>query len=371
MKILKLFFVTFFTLLIINAGVSAEPIKGANTIGVVVMHGKGGTTKWVDSFASSLESEDIQVLTPDMPWHEDRIYDKSFEASMLEIQDYVNKLKAKGATKIFLAGHSMGAVASAGYAAQIGGIQGIILLAPGHFTNMNKFKRKFVGDLEKASSMIDSGKGNETSEFGDLNMGSRSTRDVTASIYKSWFSPVGPAEFVTNMKSLKNGISVLYVAGSEDRIPKTKDREYAFDKAPANDKNQFTIIDSGHLDVPDGSSDVVKQWLSSHFAAGPAVLKADKLKKLIIGHTAFSVHLEKGFEFQVYFDADGKTAYRTHRGDIVQTTYSFNGNQHCIYWKDKNRCATLLDNADGTFTRVTPNGKHAIKWTKVVPGKQL
>lgn len=371
MKISKLFFVTFFTLLIINVGVRAESFKGANKIGIVLMQGKGGSTKWVDSLASSLESDDIQVVTPDMPWHRDRIYEKSFDASMLEIQGYVNELKAKGATKIFVAGHSLGAVASAGYGAQIGGIQGIILLAPGHFTNVNKFKRRFVEDLEKANKMIAAGEGSKVSEFADINNGSRMTRDVTADIYKSWFSPTGPAEFVTNMSNQKKGISILYIAGSEDRLPRTKDREYAFDKAPANDNNQFTIIDSGHLDVPDGSSDVVKQWLSSHFASGPAVLNADKLKELIIGHTAFSVHLEKGFEFQVYFDADGKTAYRTHRGDIVQTTYSFNGNQHCIYWKDKNRCASLLDNADGTFTRVTPNGKHAIKWTKVVPGKQL
>ena len=54
-----------------------------------------------------------------------------------------------------------------------GGIQGIILLAPGHFTNVKKFKERFVGDLEKADSMIASGSGNEKSEFGDINMEKR------------------------------------------------------------------------------------------------------------------------------------------------------------------------------------------------------
>lgn len=261
MKIFRIIFISLIGSLLLSGWVAAESIKNAKTIGVVLMQGKGGTTKWVDSLASSLESEDIQVITPDMPWHRDRIYDKSFEGAMLEIQEHVNTLKSKGATRIYIAGHSLGAVAAAGYGARVGNIQGIILLAPGHFTNMRKFKRKFVDDLEKADEMIKAGKGNETAEFGDINMGQRMPRDVKAKIYKSMFSPTGPAEFVTNMKNLQKGISILYVAGSEDRIPKTKDREYAFDKAPANEKNQFTMIDSGHLDVPDLAGDTVIEWL--------------------------------------------------------------------------------------------------------------
>lgn len=262
MKILKFFIIVFISMFTMTGWVSAESIKDANKIGIVLMQGKGGTTKWVDSLSSSLDSTGVQVMTPDMPWHRDRIYDKSFENSMLEIKGYVEELKEKGATKIFVAGHSLGAVAAAGYAAQIGNIQGIILLAPGHFTNVRKFKNRFVDDLEKANEMISAGKANEASEFGDINNGSRVTRDVKASTYKSWFSPKGPAEFVKNMENLKPGISVLYVAGSEDRLPRTKDREYAFDGAPLNEKNQFTTIDSGHLDVPELSADVVIAWLA-------------------------------------------------------------------------------------------------------------
>lgn len=261
MKTLRLFFISLIAVFAVSGWAMAELINDANKIGIVMMQGKGGTTKWVKSLASSLSYAGVQVVTPDMPWHRDRIYDKSFADSMLEIQGHVNKLKSKGATKIFVAGHSLGAAAAAGYAANIGDIQGIILLAPGHFTNVKKFKRRFVDDLEKADTMIAAGKGDEKSEFGDINKGSRYERDVTANIYKSWFSPTGPAEFVNNMKNLKKGISILYIAGSEDRIPKTKDREYAFDLAPANEKNQFTIIDSGHLDVPAGSSEVVIAWL--------------------------------------------------------------------------------------------------------------
>jgi len=100
-------------------------------------------------------------------------------------------------------------------------------------------------------------------------------------------------------------------------------------------------------------------------------LSVDKVKSLIIGNTIYANHLKKEFEFKVYFDVDGVTAYRKQDGDAVKTTYKFEGNKHCIYWKDKDRCANILDNGDGTYNRVNPNGKSFVKWNKVVKGKDL
>ena len=104
--------------------------------------------------------------------------------------------------------------------------------------------------------------------------------------------------------------------------------------------------------------------------AGEA-LSVDKVKSLIIGNTVYASHLKKDFEFKVYFDVDGVTAYRNQDGDTVKTTYKFEGNRHCLYWKDKDRCANILDNGDGTYNRLNPNGKSFVKWNKVVKGKEL
>jgi hypothetical protein len=140
-------------------------------------------------------------------------------------------------------------------------VNGICLLAPGHFTAWPGFHRRFVDDLEKAQSMINEGKGNEKSTFSDGNSGKQDTRVVKASVYQSWFSDTGPAEFVTNMRSMKGGIPVLYIAGSKDRIPQTKNREYAFDVVPTNPNSKFVIIESNHLDVPRKADEVVIEWL--------------------------------------------------------------------------------------------------------------
>lgn len=238
-----------------------KPIEGGNTLGVVLLHGKGGDTRWVNPLASNLRSAGVQVAVPDMPWHRNRIYDKSFDDSLAEISGYVGRLKANGAQKVFVAGHSLGAIAAAGYGARVGGIQGIILLAPGHFVGFHGFSRHFSGDLDKADAMIRSGKGNDRGNFGDINAGQRDTRYVSANIYRSWFSPRGPADFVENMSKLQEGVSVLYVAGSRDRIPQTQNSAYAFEGAPKNSSSRFVMVDADHLDVPARSGEVVVEWL--------------------------------------------------------------------------------------------------------------
>jgi len=98
-------------------------------------------------------------------------------------------------------------------------------------------------------------------------------------------------------------------------------------------------------------------------------LDADAVKALVTGKTIHAMHLKKDFEFKVYFDPDGKTAYRSQHGETTKTTYEFRDNKHCIFWKEKNRCANILDNGDGTYTRVNKKGKKKVKWTKFEDGK--
>ena len=114
-----------------SQAVKADPISG-DKIGVVLLHGKGGGAKWVYDLGNDLESAGALVETPEMPWSKDRIYDKGYEESMSEIDTYVARLKADGAKRIFIAGHSLGGNAALGYAARHKGLSGVILLAYGH-----------------------------------------------------------------------------------------------------------------------------------------------------------------------------------------------------------------------------------------------
>jgi len=254
---LSVIFMVFFA----GWGSDVRPLPNGKEIGIVLMHGKDGNTRYVDDLAGRLSSADIHVLTPDMPWHKKRIYDKTFEDSMKEINQYVEKLRAQGVKKVFVAGHSLGAVAAAGYGATFGDIDGIILLAPGHFTGFKGFRERFSNEVARAKAMIKEGKGDQAGRFGDINMGSTSDRYVSAEIYYSWFAPGGPADFASNMARLKNGMAVLYIAGEKDSTPGSRDKGYAFDKAPRNDKSLFFTVPSDHLSVPGDSDRIVLDWL--------------------------------------------------------------------------------------------------------------
>ena len=100
-------------------------------------------------------------------------------------------------------------------------------------------------------------------------------------------------------------------------------------------------------------------------------LSADQVKAIIAGKTVHAEHLKKGFDFKVYFDADGETAIRQQQGETTTTTYSFQGKKHCIKWRGRNRCAFIQDNGDGTYSRINRKGKAKVKWVKIVEGKDL
>ena len=113
-------------------------------------------------------------------------------------------------------------------------------------------------------------------------------------------------------------------------------------------------------------------FLISSQAHAENYLDNNKIKELVTGKTIYSKHLKKDFDFSAYFDADGKTAIRKKRnGDIVKTSYSIEGNKHCMQWKGKNRCARIIDNGDGTYTRVNKKGKKIIKWLKFEAGNKV
>src|SRR4051794_919699 len=87
-------------------------------IGVVVMHGKGGSpTRFVSELASALQDQGVLVANLDMPWSGSRNYDVDTAAAEKQVQEALDGMRAKGATKLFVAGHSQGGI----FALHVGG----------------------------------------------------------------------------------------------------------------------------------------------------------------------------------------------------------------------------------------------------------
>ncbi|MBT3305728.1 MAG: hypothetical protein HN377_04525 [Alphaproteobacteria bacterium] len=230
---------------------SGFPAEAEEKIGVVLMHGKRGTAMErspVGKLAYQLEIAGFLVATPDMPWHRNRWLTKDYEQSMEEIDSVVADLKSRGATKIVVGGHSIGANAALGYGARRDGLNGI-----------DDYQLMLDNDYQRAQEMVEAGKGEETADFKDINQKEASDWNLKARVYLSWFDPQGPASMKKNSTALRPGTPLMWVDGVKDFSAKGK--YYAFESAPAHPKNAYVVVDGNHGNAPIKGKKEIIAWL--------------------------------------------------------------------------------------------------------------
>jgi len=231
-----------------------EPIPG-NTIGIVLMHGMGGTQKNVRGLAGRLKSAGILVKTPLMPWSRNRIFDKSYEESMDEIDAYVADLKMSGAKRIIVGGHSMGANAALGYAARRENLDGVILLAYGFVPDFPRSAGKLAPSVDKAESMIKAGNGESSATFTSI----YDPVHGTANDIFSWFDPDGGAAMRYNARLVQPTTPILCIDGLYDR--RKKCGRISVLLTGINSRSRFTKVKANHLETPNSSVHEVVEWL--------------------------------------------------------------------------------------------------------------
>ena len=102
----------------------------AQTIGIVLMHGKTGSPNTViDQLATALQSAGYLVDTPEMCWSRRRIYDRPFLDCLTEIDSAIGRLKGRGAGRIVVAGMSQGGDAALAYGARQANLAGMFIPA--------------------------------------------------------------------------------------------------------------------------------------------------------------------------------------------------------------------------------------------------
>jgi len=249
------------------AALAAPAAHAADRIGVVLMHGKSGTAgpkSLIGSLHAALESAGFLVDAPEMPWSRSRVLDKDYEQSMAEIDDAVSRLKANGATRIVVGGHSMGANAALGYGARRDGLAAVVAIAPGHVPDVAGFQRLVDHHYRLAREMVAAGKGDEVTELNDVNQGRGELISVKAAVYLSWFDPEGPAVMPKNAANLKSGTALFWIIDDKDAMLRRGDDEnYAFVKAPKHPKSAYEVIESTHRNTPADGAERIVVWLKA------------------------------------------------------------------------------------------------------------
>ncbi len=230
--------------------------------GVVFLHGKG---MWPGAFdgaiVSSLESEGALTASPELPWSFARIYGATYEQAMREIDAAVAGLKAKGARRIVVIGHSLGANAAIGYAARAARLDAVVAIAPGHLPEADGLRRHTEEARAEAAAMIAAGRGDERRYFPDRVQGIPTVCSATPIVYLSMFDPNGAAVMPKNAAAMRP-VPFLWVVGTLDPI-RAFGRDYVFGRAPRHPKSRYVEVFATHLTTSLVARGRIIEWLKS------------------------------------------------------------------------------------------------------------
>jgi dienelactone hydrolase len=230
-------------------------------IGIVIMHGKGGSPKWhVSNLASSLEAKGYLVANLEMPWSGSRSYDVNAGAAVKEVESALDTLRSKGAKKLFVAGHSQGGL----FALYFGGkqlVDGVIAIAPGGDMSNPTFREKLGATLDLARRLVAEGKGDGKERLSDYeNAKGTYTIVTTPSAYVSWFDPDGAMNQTAAVERMNPRVPVLFIVPTEDYAGLRKVKDYFFSLLPKNPLSKLYEPVASHVGAPSASRDEIVRW---------------------------------------------------------------------------------------------------------------
>lgn len=250
--------------LAIIVAATIQPAAAQSTpprIGIVIMHGKGGSpTKYVADLASSLEGKGYLVANLEMPWSGQRNYDVNVAGAEREVESALDSLRAKGATNLFVAGHSQGGLFALYFAGKHL-VDGIVAIAPGGNVGSPNFREKLGESVEQARKLVTDGKRDEKTRFLDFE-GSKNTYPIvtTPANYLSWFDPDGAMNESIAVKNVNPKVPVLFIGPKGDYPGLLKAKQTMFDALPRHPFTKLYEPDSSHLGAPSASLDEILRW---------------------------------------------------------------------------------------------------------------
>jgi pimeloyl-ACP methyl ester carboxylesterase len=237
-------------------------------IGVLMLHGKNPGSNMnpnLGAMKGNFEREGWLVAFPDMPWSRGRYLDGNLDKALVEIAGHVKGLRDQGATRIVIAGHSMGVPIGMAYAARAGDVDALVQLAPGHIP-LGYYTYpglKPVRDsIDEARALVAAGKGDSNERFNDINQGRQQLVITSARNFLSYFDPASDAEMSVTAPRIPASVPVMTVIGERDPLF-SRIRSYYVDKLPANPKNRYLEVSGGHLDTPRVANDAVIAWIKA------------------------------------------------------------------------------------------------------------
>jgi pimeloyl-ACP methyl ester carboxylesterase len=231
-------------------GLASSPALADDKLGVVLLH---GNRSWGGQFAPFVEvfaKAGIGLETPDMCWSDRRVYDRSAQDCMDEVDAAIDRLKKAGYDHVVVGGHSMGGINTLLYAANHKDLAGVIVFAPS--SRPGRGNDDYL--VTYARDLVAKGYGDQRADF--------PTTGINPLYVKPgpWLSYFGPESALYDAELLpKLTAPLLWVAGTEDNGQ--RNAEERFKLAPPFPLDRFVLVKADHFATPDVAVNDMMAWL--------------------------------------------------------------------------------------------------------------
>ncbi len=238
---------------------SAQPLSCA----VVLLHGKWGTAQspYLKPVAQKIEPH-CQVRLLEMPWSRHRLYDRPYADALAHIQATVQTLRQSGIQWVAVGGQSFGANAALAYMAQVGDVDAVLPMAPGHVPEVFDQVPDVRSSVDAARQSVQSGQGDTLVEMNDINQGQRRPIKTTATALWSYFNPQGWGNMGLSAAAFRKPVPVFWAIGKQDTLYPTASAAI-YQKLPPHPDSRYLVLNANHANTPELAADEAVQWLLS------------------------------------------------------------------------------------------------------------
>ena len=238
---------------------------GAQTVscGIVLMHGKWGMPQspYLQPVADKLRPH-CQVVLLEMPWSRQRMYDRPYGDALEQVRQAAASFRQSGVQWVAVGGQSFGANAALAYMAQVGDVDALIVLAPGHVPENFYHDVSVRPSVDEAQRLVEAGKGETSVGLTDINQGRRRSIRASATSIWSYFNPHGLGNMSLSAQGAKKSVPVFWAIGNMDSLYGAASSGI-FRSFPPHPDSIYHEVRADHANTPDAASDALASWVLS------------------------------------------------------------------------------------------------------------
>ena len=245
---------------------SREPLSH---FGVVILHGQQGsrTDNQLVPLVRALRSAGAKVRISDMGWSKSSYMEMTYDQAIARIAKEIEPLRKDGATRIVLAGQSLGANAAIAYVAQGGQVDGLVLMSLGAFSEDSSKRADIAQSLAIARKDVADGNGAKVSSRVETQANNQTfTTQARADAYVSYKSADGPACVRCNMAKISPEFPMLFASAPNDGLDFSRVKAIVATRK-ADYVSMLEIAGVDHFTLPRVIAPQAIAWMTERFPA--------------------------------------------------------------------------------------------------------